>query len=136
MKTTCLIFIGLTLVLTACEITVVEPRYDARDKVVGSYQLEEYSQTYRSYTRYSVYIRKSGFGYGANEVAIENFYGTGIDVYATVVADRLTIPLQIVNGYEVEGAGTIYFDELRLTYRVRDTYTRSSPDYCEARAWW
>ena len=34
-----------------------------------------------------------------------------------------------------EGSATVYLNEISFTYRVRDTYTRSSPDYCEATVW-
>jgi hypothetical protein len=135
MKTSSLFFVALALVFTSCEITIVEPRYDDRDQVTGSFILEEYSQSYRAYSNFSVYIRKIGTGYGADEVLIENFYNAGIDVIARVHGNTITIPLQYVNGYEIEGAATIYLNEISFTYRVRDTYTRSSPDYCEATVW-
>ncbi|MCW5912920.1 MAG: hypothetical protein KIT62_17755 [Cyclobacteriaceae bacterium] len=134
MKTISLIFVALALVFTSCEITVVEPRYDDRDAIVGSYRVEEYSQSYRAFSNFKIYIRKSG-GYTSGKVMIENFYNAGIDVVARVYGNTITIPLQYVNGYEIEGAATIYGDEISFTYRVRDTYTRSSPDYCEATAW-
>lgn len=135
MKTLSLTFVVLALVLTSCEITLVEPRYDDRDAIVGSYRLEEYSQSYRWHSNFSIYIRKIGTGYGADEVLIENFYNAGIDVVARVYGNNITIPLQYVNGYEVEGSATVYLNEISFTYRVRDTYTRSSPDYCEATVW-
>ncbi|HCZ34510.1 MAG TPA: hypothetical protein DHV26_01125 [Cytophagales bacterium] len=135
MKTFSLTFVVLALVLTSCEITIVEPRYDDRDQITGSYRLEEYSQSWRVYSNFEIYIRKLGTGYGADEVLIENFYNADIDVVARVYGNSITIPLQYVNGYEVEGSATIYLNEISFTYRVRDTYTRSSPDYCEATVW-
>ncbi|GIL24561.1 MAG: hypothetical protein BroJett042_30740 [Bacteroidota bacterium] len=135
MKTTRLLFVVLALIISACEITVVEPRYDDRDQVVGSYRLEEYSQSWRVYSNFTINIRKVGTGYGSDEIRIENFYNAGITVMARVYGNSITIPLQYVNGYEVEGSASVYLNEISFTYRVRDTYTRSSPDYCQATAW-
>lgn len=135
MKTTRLLFIALALVFTACEITFVEPRYDDRDAIVGSYRLEEYSQSFRHHSTFRIYIRKLETGYGADKIVIENFYNVGIDVVARVYGNTITIPLQYVNGYEVEGAASVYNNEISFTYRVRDTYTPASPDYCEATIW-
>ena len=134
MKTTALMFVALALVFTSCEITIVEPRYDNRDNLVGSHWLEEYSQSYHMNSNFKVYIRKIG-GYSSNEVVIDNFYNAGIDVVGRVNGNNITIPLQYVNGYEIEGAATVYRNEISFTYRVRDTYTASSPDYCRATVW-
>lgn len=135
MKTTRLLFVVLAFVFTACDIIVVEPRYDDRDQVVGSFHLEEYSQSFRHHSTFRIYIRKLGTGYGADKIVIENFYNAGVNIVAHVYGNQINIPLQYVNGYEVEGAATIYLNEISFTYRVRDTYTRSSPDYCEATVW-
>ncbi len=49
---------------------------------------------------------------------------------------RFTSPRQFVNGYEIEGVGTFYGDEIRFSYRVKDIYSYNKPtDFCNAIAW-
>lgn len=112
---------------------IVEPVYDDRDRFVGSYWMEERSQTYNDFTRFSIYIRKSG---NYDEVVIENFYNSGVNVRANVDYDKIYIYRQVVNGYEIEGVGTLYGNEIELSYRVRDTYSyHKTTDFCNATAW-
>jgi hypothetical protein len=122
----------LALAVTSCNFYDVEPRYDARDKVVGRYDVEEYSETYNQYSTYSIYVRKAGY---SREIYIDNFYASNIRVYAYLDYDRITIPYQIVEGYEIEGAGTVYGSSISMHYRVKDTYTNSYTDFCETDAW-
>lgn len=121
------------LALMSCEIMIVEPVYDERDRILGTYQVDEYSQTYNDYGQFTIYIRKT-LG-NTNDVVIENFYNANVQVRATVLDGKLYISRQLVNGYEIEGVGTIYFDEIKFTYRVRDTYYNKPTDFCEATAW-
>lgn len=124
---------GLLIVIaTSCTFYDVEPRYDSRDKFVGYYDVEEYSEKYNETTYYEMRISRSRYN---NEVYIDNFYASDIRVYATVTFNDIRIPFQIVDGYEIEGSGTLYHDELNLTYRVKDTYDYSMADYCETVAW-
>jgi hypothetical protein len=116
----------------ACTVETVEPRYDPRDKIVGYYEVEEFSKTYNDITHYSIHIYKSGY-YG--EVFLDNFYAADLRVYAILDYDRITIPFQIVDGYEIDGAGSIHGNELDLNYRVKDRYNNSRTDYCETTAW-
>ena len=134
MKTNVLLLIA-GLVFTSCDILIVEPRYDDRDRVTGSYRIEEYSQTFNESIRFNIYIRKSGIGYNSQEVIIENFYNAGVEVRAEIINDKVYISRQYINGYEIEGVGTVFFDEIRFNYKVRDTYTNRPVDFCEARAW-
>jgi hypothetical protein len=121
------------LLLTSCNLMIVEPIYDDRDKLTGSYMLEERSQTFNDYTQFFIYIRKSGI---YDEVVIENFYNAGVTIRASVDYDKIYISRQVVNGYEIEGVGTFYGDEIRFSYRVRDTYSYHAPtDFCNATAW-
>jgi hypothetical protein len=130
MKTTAsLLFI--LLVATSCDIILVEPAYDERNRIIGSYQLEEYSQTYNDYTSFYIYIRKSGIG---QQVLIENFYNSDMDVLADYQFDKIYINRQFVNGYEIEGVGTVYGNEIKFNYKVRDTYTNRPTDFCNATA--
>jgi hypothetical protein len=122
----------IALIATSCDVYVPEPRYDVRDKVVGRYDVEEYSETYNQVTAYSIYIGRSRYN---REIYIDDFYASNIRVYAYLDYDRITIPFQIINGYEVEGAGTVYGSSISMHYRVKDTYTNSYADFCETDAW-
>lgn len=133
MKTKLLLLLGI-VVFTSCDILVVEPVYDSRDRLTGSYRMEEYSQTYNDYLHYTIYIRK-GFGSRSQSLIIENFYNSDADVIAEMVGDKIFISRQIVQGYEIEGVGTLYYDEIKFTYRVRDSYYNKPTDFCEATAW-
>ncbi len=123
---------AVALTLTACDVYVVEPRYDVRDKVVGKFYVDEYSQTFNNYASYTIHISKSIYYY--NEISIDNFYASGIRVKAHVSYSKITIPYQVVNGYEVEGTGTIYGNNISLTYSVRDIYHTSPTDFCNVDA--
>ena len=127
-----IVFGVLIVAATSCTFYDVEPRYDSRDKFVGYYDVEEYSEIYQETTFYEMHISRSRYG---NEVFIDNFYAADIRVYATVRFNDIVIPFQIVDGYEIEGSGTLYHDELNLTYRVKDTYDHAIADYCETVAW-
>lgn len=133
MKTKLLLLLGI-VVFTSCDILVVEPVYDSRDRLTGSYRMEEYSQTYNDYLHYTIYIRK-GFGSRSQSLIIENFYNSDVDVIAEMVGGKIFISRQIVQGYEIEGVGTLYYDEIKFTYRVRDSYYNKPTDFCEATAW-
>lgn len=132
MKTRALLLMT-AVILMSCEILIVDPVFDERDRITGTYRVEEFSQTYNEYGTFNIQIRKSFNNY--NEVIVENFYNANIDVRAEVVDGTIYISRQLVNGYEVDGVGTVYYDEIRFTYRVRDTYYNKPADFCEATAW-
>jgi hypothetical protein len=115
--------------MAACDVTVVEPRYDYRDNVIGYYNIEEYSQTYGDYTYYSLRIVKDG--YSGNSIYLNNFYGADIRVRAYLDNGRIRIPYQVVNDYEVEGSGTLQGHDLSLSYYVRDLYNHAPKDFCD-----
>jgi len=125
-------FAALILIVSSCTFYDVEPRYDSRDKFVGHYDVEEYSETFDDITYYEMRISKSGY---VREVYLHNFYAADLRVYAIVSFDDIRIPFQVVDGYEIEGSGTLYRDELNLSYRVKDLYDNSLSDYCETVAW-
>lgn len=129
-------FISL-FALSSCEIIVQneEPVYiDIRDKFLGNYQVEEYSDTFNEIAEFSIRITKSA--HDEDVVYLENFYGVNIDVLALVSANHLIIPLQEINGYEIEGEGWFDFNELEFDYVVRDiTRYHIINDYCTAVAW-
>jgi hypothetical protein len=121
----------LSVILFSCDVVIIEPVYDDRNNVLGTYQVEEYSQTYSRNFNYQVSIRRSS--YGGRYVVIDNFYDEGISVRAEVNASQIYIPSQTVDGYLVEGSGNIFGGEISLTYRIRDTYSGTRTDFCEAR---
>ena len=129
-RTLSVVFIAL--VAGACDFYVVEPRVDWRDRVVGRYQVDEYSHTYNSYTFYSIRILKSG---GYDHIHIDNFYNSGMRIRAYISYDKITIPYQIVNGYEIEGVGTVYGSSIDLSYSVKDLYQPLPTDFCETEAY-
>lgn len=127
-----ILFPALLVFATSCTFYDVEPRYDERDKFVGYYDVEEYSETYGEYTFYEMRISRARFD---REIYLNNFYAADLRVYATVNFDNIRIPLQVVDGYEIQGSGTLFRDELRMSYRVKDLYDNSVSDYCETLAW-
>jgi hypothetical protein len=121
------------LMLTSCFYEEsVNTSYDYRDNVVGYYEVEEYSQTFNDKTYYDIDITRSGYG---DEVWIDNFYAADISVKAIVNYERIRIPLQIVDGYEIEGSGIVRGSRIDFTYSVRDRYNHSATDFCETTAW-
>jgi hypothetical protein len=122
----------LLFALSACNLYVVEPRYDARDRIIGHYSVDEYSQTYDDYAYYGIHIYA---GHGRDGIFIDNLYGTGVRVKAYVSYDHITIPFQIVSGFEFEGTGTIHGHALDLNYSVYDLYQGGPVDFLDADAW-
>ena len=134
MKT--LMFILAMLVMVSCDVYYVEPTpvvvYDARDQFIGDYDINEYSSTYDEYWEYGVTIDKSN----RSDIVIDNFYNSGLKVYATVNGNNLYIPWQTVNGYEISGDGYVEGSKLVINYKVRDTFTTGAPwDFCNATGW-
>src|SRR5262249_41549956 len=97
---------------------------------VGSYQISEYSSTYNSTIYYNVSVSKASY----TDLYIANFYNAGISVRANLYGDKITIPWQIQDGYEIEGTGTIFGGQINLTYKVRDTYNNWETDFCNSSA--
>jgi hypothetical protein len=118
----------LLTTLASCEFNIIEPRYDYRDRVTGYYDVEEYSETYNDYHYYSINVTKYS---SRGTVYLNNFYDADLSVYAYLDGDRLTIPLQIIDGYEIEGVGTIHASDMSLTYRVKDLYNNTLTDFCD-----
>ena len=131
MKT--LLFIVLGAVLASCEIIVVDPDYDQVNLPDGAYRVEEYSQTYNQNFHYSVWINQLG---GSSVLYIDNFYDQEITVRAEVIGRRLYIRKQYVDGYEIEGSGTIWGSKIQLDYSINDVYSHRPTDFCEATLYW
>lgn len=132
MKTFIGFFLGLGM-LASCDVYVTEPAIDYRNRIIGLYEVEEYSETYDEYTYYDFSISKSS--YSRREIYLDNFYASGLEVYAYVDKDRITIPFQSVKGYEIEGTGYVYRDEIQLNYRVKDVYHEHYTDFCDTQAY-
>ena len=121
----------VALTMSSC-LYVVEPRVDYRDRVVGYYSVDEYSETYYNYTTYSIRISRSNQGYDV--VNIDNFYASGLRVKGYVRHDMITIPYQIVDGFEIEGSGTVLGRTIQMNYSVTDRYEWGPTDYLDAEA--
>ena len=132
-----IILFGTILFLTGCEIYIFDEQHvewDDRDLFVGSYHVEEYSQTTEQFYTYDMHIQKSCCK--QQEIRISNFYGAGLDVYALVYDNRITIPLQQSEGYGIEGTGKMASDRLELTFVVRDLNRRLVfTDFVDAQGW-
>jgi hypothetical protein len=128
-----LLFFSVVLItLSACEVTVVEPVYDYRDNVLGAYAMDEYSETYNEILYYSIRISKSYET--SDEIYIDNFYNADIRVYGYFDNYRITIPYQVVDGYEIEGVGTKSGSAINFSYRVKDRYNNYRSDFCQTNA--
>lgn len=127
-----LLLFGAILFLGGCEIYIFDDPYvDERDLFIGNYHVDEYSQITEQHYTYSMTIRKACCNF--REVKISNFYGVGITVKAIVNNNRLTIPLQLVGSFEVDGTGKMFINKLTLTYVVRDLNGRPVfTDFVEA----
>lgn len=119
------------LVASGCDMYMIEPAYDSRDRLIGQYEVEEYSETYKEWIYYSIHVTKAT---SREIIYIDNFYDSNMRVYAFVDYGRIRIPYQVVMGYEIEGIGSFQDYYLSLHYSVRDIYGNSYTDYCEAEA--
>jgi hypothetical protein len=81
-----LVFFALLIGLSGCEFYYYEPVYDSRDRIIGRYDVEEYSETFNDYTSFTVWIERSN-NY-TDEVWIDNFYAVNISVRAVINYDK------------------------------------------------
>ncbi len=135
MKRSIILLVFAGMLLTACDVYYLdtEQPYRSRDRITGRHHVDEYSETYNEFIEYSVYISPASNAY---EVYIDNFYGVGITVVASVSYSNITIPWQVVKGYEIEGSGTIHSSrEITFNYRVRDRYSGTPTDFCSTTFW-
>jgi hypothetical protein len=117
---------------SACTLDTLEPRYDARNNIIGYYQVEEHSATYNDVTYYSMRISKSRY---SREIYLDNFYVDNLRVSAIYEYNNITIPYQVVDGYEIEGVGSFSGNQLKMSYSVKDRYNNSQKDFCETKSW-
>jgi hypothetical protein len=71
------------------------------------------------HTNYTVYITAES----ANGILIDNFFDVGITVKATIVGNSINIPTQVVEGFTINGSGSVNNgnDEINLSYTVNDS---------------
>ena len=120
------------LMLISCANDETVPVRDYRERLIGYYDVEEYSETYGEYIYYDMYVSRA---YYRDEIYLEDIYAENTRVRAIVDFDRITIPYQITAGFEFEGSGVYYNGKLELNYRVRDTYHQTYSDYCSTVAY-
>lgn len=127
-----IIFSLILISFTSCDIIYINPG-DGREQFLGDYNVEEYSTTFRAWTNYPIHITRSA---SYDEIYLNNFYDADLCIYARIHGDQITIPFQVVNGYEVEGSGYLTGRRLEMTYRVLDRYQyRAISDFCETTAY-
>jgi hypothetical protein len=132
MKKSALLLIFSTVLLQSCDF-YYDPYFDARDRITGVYFVNEYSQTFNSSINYDIRIVKS---HNRERILIENFYDTGITINAQYFNDKIIIPRQKKEGFELEGTATVWGNRIDFTFSVRDTHNRNKlTDFCEAEAW-
>ncbi len=124
--------IVLVATLASCDIIVVDSDFNQVNLVPGEYLVEEYSRTYNQNFNYTVWVSQSG----VNTVYIDNFYDQEIPIRAEVIGRRLYIRKQFVDGFAIEGSGTIWGNKIQLDYSVNDMYSQKPIDYCEATLYW
>ncbi len=130
MKTIKLLSAILVMLFTGCHI-VVEDVYTPARRLVGSYEVDEWSETLAAQAYFDIFIHDDP--YSPEIIYINNFYDSGIEIWAKVNGSRVRIPLQVAGPYEIEGSGSYYAGELNIDYSVRDLYSHTGfTDYCNA----
>ena len=120
-------FVGILsvmLLVTPCELgDDIDPDNggDPRDNIVDTWRSTEISAIYGK-SSYLVDIAKEPLD--STEVVLSNFYNLGIDteVKGTLNGYKIYISVQVVNGNEISGEGTIdgNFSEIKFVYEVED----------------
>ncbi len=120
----------MIVLISGCHI-IVEDVYFPANRLVGNYEVDEWSETLGAQVYFNIFIHKDP--YDPDIIYIDNFYNAGIEVIADVNGSKIIIPLQIIGAYEIEGIGSYYNGELTMDYSVRDIYYQGSYiDYCNA----
>ena len=117
------------LFLSGCELNIESPFiFDERNKFVGKYEVEEYSENTSLTLIYDIRIQKSR--YPDNIILISNFYDADIEVIGEVNEDRFSIPPQRVGFREIEGRGTWFGGgEISMIFTVREI--EIGPDFVD-----
>lgn len=112
-----LIYGLLMFALFGCDVTNIRP-LDDRDIFVGQFTVEQTSLVYDRSRVYAIGISKSEIY--RNYVNIDNFYGFGLRVSAKInkIDGHLSIPVQYVGGYLIQGNGWLNRDGYSFDYSV------------------
>lgn len=125
-----LLGISVLVLLSSCDVILVEDAYDPRNQFTGRFDTEEYSETLDVFSYYDVSILKDADPY-SNVIYIRNFYDAGIEIFGEVNGSKLTIPRQQNGYFVVEGIGSIEYGELVMSYTVEDSDPGNRfVDYC------
>jgi hypothetical protein len=107
--------------ISSCEVLVIEEYlYDVRENFLGRFEAEEYSETFDELTYYDVRVLRDS-EIGSPVIYLRNFYGFGLEVYAEVFGDKLTIPTQRIDEFVIQGTGRLDYEDIVLTYSVEST---------------
>ena len=116
--------LSVMLLVTSCELgDDIDPDNggDPRDNIVDTWRSTEISAIYGK-SSYLVDIAKEPLD--STEVVLSNFYNLGIDteVKGTLNGYKIYISVQVVNGNEISGEGTLAgnFSEINFVYEVKD----------------
>lgn len=109
------------------DTTIKPTTTDPRDKFVGIWTCDEYSQVSQTSNSYTIQIFKSSSS--ASQMMINKFYDLTDTVYATVSNSNLTIPYQTINVGFAAGTGTLNANntQLNLYYTIQ---SGSNKDTC------
>ena len=116
--------LSVMLLVTSCELDDninTDNVGDPRDNIVDTWRSTEISAIYGK-SSYLVDIAKEPLD--STEVVLSNFYNLGIDteVKGTLNGYKIYISVQVVNGNEISGEGTIAgnFSAINFVYKVED----------------
>ena len=116
--------LSVMLLVTSCDLgEEINPDEsgDPRDNIIDTWRSTEISGIYGK-SSYLVDIAKEPLD--STEVVLSNFYNLGIntEVKGTLNGYKIYISVQVVNGNEISGEGTIAgdFSAINFVYKVED----------------
>ena len=116
--------LSVMLLVTSCELgDDIDPDNggDPRDNIVDTWRSTEISAIHGK-SSYHVDIAKEPLD--STELVLSNFYNLGVDteVKGTLNGYKIYISVQVVNGNEISGEGTLAgnFSEINFVYEVKD----------------
>lgn len=103
--------------LFSCDPNAGDPTADARDKFIGTWNVQE---TGKKKINYQVQITADPSN--SVQVFISNFYNFGIKPYAIATTNTLTVPQQVFSteGIRVWGSGSYSSNTINWVYYVND----------------
>ncbi len=134
-KTGCLLIV-LISILTGCEDFLIDNNGDPRNRIVGLWFCDE-SDDYLKSVMEKYYVGIDIHPSDSSRVLITNFFNIGDDAEAILSGDRLTLPVQTLEGgFTVRGSGSvakndnqinwIYYvdDGSGVEYKITAVYTK------------